>query len=115
MKRTRNLYHFQFRKCKKSENLIAKNRLLDACINGTGDIFTEIKRLRCCKPKVASNIDGEKDDIPGHFKKIYDKLYNSGNYENDLRDVLNNVESRINFSDVIEIERVTPDVIKEAF
>ena len=30
MKKTRNTYHFHYRKCKKSEQLIVKNKLLDA-------------------------------------------------------------------------------------
>ena len=39
MKRTRNLYHYAIRKCKKSVEQIKKNKLLDACINGEGNIF----------------------------------------------------------------------------
>ena len=54
MKKTRNVYHFHIRKIRKSENLIKKNRLLEACLNGKGDIFKEIRRLRKCEPKVAS-------------------------------------------------------------
>ena len=58
MKRTRNCYHFQYRKCKKAENIVIKNKLLDACINGNGDIFKEIKKLRRSKPTVATSMDG---------------------------------------------------------
>ena len=39
MKKTRNVYHFQIRKIRKSEILIKKDRLLDAWLNGKGDIF----------------------------------------------------------------------------
>ena len=47
MKDAENQYHYQIRKLKRSENLIKKNRLLDACIiNRNGDLFTEIKNLR---------------------------------------------------------------------
>ena len=46
MKRTRNLYHYAIRKCKKSVELIRKNKLLDACINGKGDIFDEFRKIR---------------------------------------------------------------------
>ena len=44
MKHTRNIYHYHLRKCKKYENSIRRNRLLDACINGgNGDIFDELR------------------------------------------------------------------------
>ena len=48
--------------------MFIKSKLLDACINGNGDIFAEIKKLRKSKPMIATNMDGEKDDIPGHFR-----------------------------------------------
>ena len=76
MKRTRNVYHFQYRKCKKAENTIVKNKLLDACIYGNGDIFAEVKKLRAVNEKSASSMNGENNDIPGHFKQIYEDLYN---------------------------------------
>ena len=44
MKRSRNIYHYNIRKCKKAENVIRRNKLLDACLNGNGEIFSEIKR-----------------------------------------------------------------------
>ena len=77
MKRTRNLYHYQYRKCEKSEETIKKNKLLDACLNGDGDIFKQIKLLRKSGQVVSTSMDGIKTDIPGHFKKIYSKLYNA--------------------------------------
>ena len=77
MKKTRNLYHYQLKKVRKSEELIRKNKLLDACINGSGDIFSELKKMRSHKATVASSMDGNKKDIPNHFKDIYSKLYNS--------------------------------------
>ena len=46
MQRTRNVYHLQIRKCKNMTNILKKNTLLNACVNGKGDIFTEIRKLR---------------------------------------------------------------------
>ena len=49
MKRTRNVYHYHFNKCRKSEEKIRKNKLLEACL-GQGDnsidLFKESKTLR---------------------------------------------------------------------
>ena len=62
MKKSRNTYHFHVRKCRKSEEIITKNKFLDACINGNGNIFAEMKKLRSSKPVIATSIDGVTDD-----------------------------------------------------
>ena len=114
MKRTRNVYHFQLCKCRRAENKIKRNKLLDACINGGSDIFAEIKKLRKCKPTEANKIDGETKDIPGHFKKIYSKLYNSVDDGDELLVIREQLESEIDDCSLIDVEKVTPEKVKEA-
>ena len=58
MKKTRNQYHYQIRKNRKMNDIIKKNRLLNARINNNGDIFDEIKKLRKAPPTVPTMIDG---------------------------------------------------------
>ena len=53
MKRSRNQYHRELKKCQKAEMTIKKSKLLNACLNGDGDLFKEIKSLRRSKPEVA--------------------------------------------------------------
>ena len=77
MKKTRNLYHFQYRKCKKAEEKIIKDKLLSACLGERGDLFEQIKNLRKSTPVVATSIDGNSANMPEHFRSIYSKLYNS--------------------------------------
>ena len=74
MKRTRNLYHYEVRKLKKSEDLVKKNELLDACLNGGGDLFKQMKAIRNTRQVVASTMDGVRQNIPNHFKNIYSSL-----------------------------------------
>ena len=114
MKRTRNVYHFQLRKCRRAENKIKRNKLLDACINGGGDIFAELKKLRKCKPTEANKIDGETKDIPGHFKKIYSKLYNSVDDGDELLVIREQLESEIDDTSLVDVEKVTAEKVKEA-
>ena len=95
MKRTRNLYHYQVRKIKKSENLIKKNKLLDACINGNQNIFKEIKKLRNIRPKVANSIDGVNENISEHFRSIYAKLYNSVNEGNEMVNICKTINEKV--------------------
>ena len=49
-------------------DIIKKTKLLDACINGNVDVFTEIKKICLHSPAVPTTMDGVKDDIPNHFK-----------------------------------------------
>ena len=114
MKHTRNVYHYHLRKCKKAEKSIRRNRLLDACLNGNGELFDEIKKMRKSEPVVASSMDGKKEKIEEHFKEIYEDLYNSVDDRENITNILNNINKEINSSHVYDIEKVTPSVVKEA-
>ena len=85
---------------------------MDVCINGNGDIFTEIKKLRKCKPVVATSMDGVKEDIPGHFKTIFSDLYNSADDNDELLLVLKEVEEKIDESSIDDDELVTVAIVK---
>ena len=95
MKRTRNIYHYQFKKCKRAEEMVKKNKLLDACLNGGGDIFQEIKQIRNTRQVAATTIDDVKENIPDHFRTIYSDLYNSVDDEENMAKVSSEVEKRI--------------------
>ena len=102
MKRTRNLYHYQVRKCKKSEDLVKRNQLLD------------IRKILKGNPVVATSMDNQQQDIPNHFKGIYSKLYNSANDGDELNAVKSEVDMKINFTQLKDVEKVTAKVVKEA-
>ena len=114
MKRSRNIYHYQYRKCERSQETIKKNKVLDACINGEGDIFKEIKSFRNSAQTVSTSMDGVQQNIQEHFKDIYSKLYNSHNDADAIIDIEREVQSRVNQSHVKDVEKVTPDLVKEA-
>ena len=114
MKRSRNIYHYEFRKCSKSKELIRKNKILDSCINGTGDLFKEIKDMRRCKQVTATSMDGVTKDIPGHFKSVYEDLYNTHDDITQVADIEAEINNKINSSHLVDVEKVTPELIKEA-
>ena len=114
MKRTRNLFHFQVRKIKKASETIAKNKLLDACINGNGNLFAEIKKMRNSEPCVANSMDGVRVDVDNHFKNIYSNLYNSVDDHDDLNNLVEQVDKKVNLFHLHDVHRVTPEVVKEA-
>ena len=113
MKTTRNRYHYEYKKCLKIEEKIRKNKLLNSCINMGGNIFTELKAIRKSVPIIASKMDGNQD-VKGVFKDKYEALYNSANDEEALMKVLQEVESRVTEASLIEVEKVTPSLVKEA-
>ena len=54
------------------------------------------------------------DDIPEHFTGIYSKLYNSVGDKEELNDIEKEIEEKVIFSELEDVDRVTPRVIKEA-
>ena len=84
------------------------------CLNGDADLFEEIKKLRKSPQSVANSIDGEKEDIAGHFANIYSELYNSIDNTEELRKVSDDVNNGINFTHIHDVEKVTQDIIKDA-
>ena len=83
-------------------------------MNGDGDIFKQIKLLRKSGQVVSTSMDGVKTDIPGHFKKIYSKLYNTHDDVEKMKVLENETQSRVNPSHLSDVKRVTPDIVKEA-
>jgi hypothetical protein len=114
MKRTRNLYHYHYKKCKKAEEKIKRSKLLSACLGEGGDLFNEIKSLRKSPPVIATSIDGVSTDVPDHFGNIYSTLYNSADDTAQLNLVQERVESAVNNSHLDAVLKITPDLVKEA-
>ena len=114
MKRTRNVYHLQIRKNKKAAEVLKRNALLDACINGKGDIFSEIRKMRKAPVAVVNSIDGVTKDIPQHFASIYSRLYNSVNEREELNALYAAIDSQVSNADISEVSKISTDVVREA-
>ena len=114
MKNTRNVYHFQFRKCKKAEEKIKRDNLLNACMGNGGDIFKQIKALRKSAVPTATSIDGVTQDIPEYFGKIYGELYNSAEDAARLSEVNARADSKVTESDKLMLSKITPEILKQA-
>ena len=114
MKRSRNIYHYNFKKCQKAEERIKQNALLDACLNGKSDLFKQIKKMRRCEQISSSSMDGKSENIQEHFKSIYETLYNSVDDSNELSAINDEVNLKMNASHLNDVLKVTPDLVKEA-
>ena len=67
----------ELKKCQKVEQTIKKTKLLDACLNGNGDLFKEVKKMRKTRAACTDKVDAVTKDIPNHFGSIYKELCNS--------------------------------------
>ena len=65
-------------------------------------------------PSFANTIDGNSENIPQYFANKYEKLYNSVNDEDDLRKIKKVIHQRIGYSDIMEVLKITPRIVKDA-
>ena len=114
MKRTRNKYHMELKKCRKAEQTIKKTKLLDACLNGNGDLFKEIKKMRNTKPVCADKVDGVTIDIPNHFRNIYKELYNSVHDADEIEIISEEINNKINNESLNDVNKITIEEVKKA-
>ena len=114
MKHTRNTYHYPFRKCKRAEEKIKRDKFLTACLGGGGNIFKEIKSLRKSRAEVATSIDGVSQDIPEHFGRIYSELYNSADDGEKVAEVYARANAEVDESSHVMVAKITPEVLKNA-
>ena len=84
-----------------------KSKLLDACLNGGGDIFKEIKSIRNTRQVVANTMDGVVEGIPDHFRTIYSGLYNSVEDTENMTRLSSEVELRVGDFSLQDVTKVT--------
>ena len=70
--------------------------------------------MRNNKQSFPNNIDGKDENIPQYFANKYENLYNSVNDSNDLLIVEENISQRIKNTDICEVLKITPTLVKEA-
>ena len=91
---------------------IKKNAVLDACIDDKGDIFKEVRKMRKTAPTVSSM------ELQLTSKLIL--LMSTRNYttqlmiKEKLMTVLHHLNTKIDSGSVVEVEKITPALIKEA-
>ena len=112
MKKTRNVYHYAVRKCKKASENIKKSKLFDYCADTGKNIFDELRRMRKVSSSPPSTIDGN-DKPASRFADVYGKLYSSINDTEDMVAIRNQVEACINEDSLIDIDKVTTEVVAD--
>ena len=80
---------------------------MDACLNGEGDLFQEVKKMRKTIPVHADKIDGASENIPNHFQDIYRDLYNSVEDGPDVVKISQEVNENISAVSIHDVNRLT--------
>ena len=115
MKRTRNLYHYQIRRCRRIEDYIRNQKLVENCIENDNDIFDEIKRLRKCDVTEDITIDGVAGDgIPNKFAEVYQELFNREKDQDTIAEISVDIEEGIGQNAFDEIDKINFRTIREA-
>ena len=114
MKKTRNLYHYQIRRCRRVEEYIVNKNIVENCINGDTDLFAEIKKHRKDVEDDVT-IDGASGkDIPGKFADVYCELYNRESDNEEVDKIKEEFESIVDEQSFSEVNKIISSSIKEA-
>ena len=116
MKRIKNVFHYQVKKCRKAVDQIKKEKLLSALLDPDSnlDLHSEIKKMRRTKATTANKIDDKSDNIEDHFAGLYKTLYNSVDDYEGLIKVADILDSKIDSESNREVLKVTPALVNEA-
>ena len=112
MKKTRNQYQYQIRKCKRVEDFIKNKKLVENCLDGDNDLFEEIRKQRGKESRENVTIDGGR--LPDKFAEVYQELYNRENDEDNLEELLNNISNDIGDEAHVDIEKIITYLLKKA-
>ena len=70
--------------------------------------------MRKTKTVCADSMDGVKEDIPGHFKKIYRNLYNCVDDAEDVIEISKEVKADISEASLEDVDKVTSEEVRKA-
>ena len=71
-------------------------------------------KSRKCEKQHQHCLHGVTINIETHFAAVYEKLYNSIDDKEKLMTVLQHLNTKIDSGSFIEVEKITPALIKEA-
>ena len=114
MKRTRNWYHCQIRKIKRTVKDIIYNKLLLAAAEDRIDFVQQIRNMCKGNEEFAGEIGGVTDDIPDHFAAIYRELFSSVSDDDEIKIIKKDVEDRISTCNIQDVEKINSSCVKRA-
>ena len=115
MKKTRNVFHYQVRKCRRVENYLRNQNIIENCVENDKDLFAEIRKQRSNDNHEDVTIDGAAGkDIPNKFAGIYKELFNREEDDANIELLSRVIDSDMNEEAKVEIEKINSEKVKEA-
>ena len=116
MKMSKNQYKYAARRLKRVNDKIKNNMFLKSVINGSSNIFKEIRKYRGVSSTFSSRIDNEvgATNIANHFANIYAELYNRVELGEEFEETTNSINTSVTNESAVQLDRVNEAVIIEA-
>ena len=78
-------------------------------------IYEEIRKVRCKVKKCSSTIDGEvgSANIAEDFAGIYSKLYNQVEQRQEITNLMDSLNKKINKENIYQVNRISEGVVKQ--
>ena len=119
MKFVRNKYHYAVHKSKKMADSIRAQQLFEAAKSGDIDLLKQMKKIRGSKKQHASCPDNIENatgpvQISELFRSVYEELYNSAESVDAMKDIKAKLQTLINLDSIVEVNKLTGPVVKEA-
>ena len=110
----RNKFKYAKRRTLIAAEAIKRDKFLEACLEGDKSLFEELKKVKGAPSNMATKIDGKTDplSITEHLKNIYEALYNRTGSKVPLQNILSEVDKDISNDDMVDVEKVTPELIQ---
>ena len=113
---TKRQYKYAIRRLKRANNRMQNDRFVQGILSGGVNIFREIKRHIGKPNNISSRIDDQvgAKNIANKFASNYNKLYNQNENGAVLEDVKDSIARAIEANSIVEADKITSDVVKNA-
>ena len=113
---TKMQYKYAVRRLKRTSNSIQQQKFIDGLITGGKDIFSEIRKFRGSSRNLASSVDGQvgAENVSNLFSGIYEDLYSRQELGEEFEEIKQGIEEQVGQGLLPHLDRVNPDIVKNA-
>ena len=116
MKSSKSQYKYAIRRLKNLTEQIQNNAFVSSILSGSTSIYSEVKKFRGITKTVSSRIDDivGSENIANHFANQYSQLYNKCEHGETFEDLKSSINDNLSNDDLEDVDKVTPDLVREA-
>ena len=109
-------HKYSVRRLERAGDNIQNDKFVQDLLKGGKNIFQEVKKFRGKSRMCSSTIDGVvgSGNISEHFASIYSDLYSKVELDDEFEEVSARIDSKISPDSMLDVDRVTDNLVKEA-